>query len=99
VSQHHDRIKNDRRWKTARAECLERDGYACIVCGATEELEADHILPLAEYPELAFDVENLRTLCRPCHINRDETTASTLERAAWINPRYLTELRDVIPVL
>ena len=29
----------------------ERDNYTCMECGATEQLEAHHILPVYEYPE------------------------------------------------
>ena len=45
----------------------ERDGYRCVLCGATENLHADHIKPVALYPELIRDLANGRTLCFPCH--------------------------------
>lgn len=60
-----------RRWKET---VYERDGYACVWCGATDKLNADHIKSFAFYPELRFDVDNGRTLCVPCH----ETTPSYL---------------------
>lgn len=52
---------------TWRLSVLIRDGHKCVRCGATEQLDADHIQPQALYPELRFDVNNGRTLCRPCH--------------------------------
>lgn len=103
MSQHHARIKNDPRWKAARAECLERDGYTCQDrgprCLVTEQLEADHVLPLAEYPELAFEVENLRTLCRPCHQDKGQAGTTALSRFEWVNDRYndLAELLAARP--
>lgn len=50
-----------------RESVLVRDGFRCVHCGSTNELEADHIKPKYLYPELRFDVANGRTLCFPCH--------------------------------
>ena len=46
-----------------------RDRYACRDCGdaAGGNLRAHHEKPLAEFPELAYDVDNGVTLCHPCH--------------------------------
>lgn len=87
MSANHERIKNDPRWKQAREDCLERDGYACVECGSSESLEVDHIIPLELEPELAFELENLQTLCRPCHIEKGREK-QVLMRNTWINPRY-----------
>lgn len=100
MSKHHDRIKNDPRWKQARADCLARDEYRCVQCGSEEELEADHILELALYPDLAFDVDNLRTLCRPCHELRTRGIGETApERMEWVNPKYADALTGIVPVV
>ena len=37
----------------------------CLVRG--NYLEADHIKPWAYFPDLRFELDNGRTLCRPCH--------------------------------
>lgn len=87
MSQHHALIKNDPRWKAARAECIERDGGACVSCGSTDQLDADHIVRLSEEPALAFELSNLQTLCRPCHIEK-EKQYDELVRVTWINPAY-----------
>lgn len=48
-----------------RNQTLERDEYACVRCGASEELEAHHIIPRHEGgPD---DLENMATLCSDCH--------------------------------
>lgn len=44
-----------------------RDGWACVTCGAVGRLEVDHIKPIKTHPELAYDLENLQTLCVSCH--------------------------------
>ena len=53
-----------RKW---RAAVLERDCMRCVKCGSTEHLEAHHIKPFAEYPDLRLDLDNGITLCRACH--------------------------------
>lgn len=56
-----------RRWirPSLRAAIYERDGHACLHCGATENLSLDHIHPYSLGGEDTFD--NLQTLCRPCN--------------------------------
>ena len=97
MSQHHQLIKNDPRWKEAKRLCHERDDWTCVACGTTENLEADHIVRLAEAPELAFDLDNLQTLCELCHDQKErEYQAAQLERTEWISERYpeLKTLRE-----
>lgn len=48
----------------------ERDGYECVDCGATSNLNSHHIKPKSEHPDLAYDVENGETLCISCHNDR-----------------------------
>jgi 5-methylcytosine-specific restriction protein A len=45
---------------------LLRDQYTCQVCDrVTDELEVDHITPLARGG--SDDMSNLRAICVPCH--------------------------------
>ena len=89
VSQHHNKIKNDPRWKEAKAACHERDGWACIECGSTEDLQCDHIIRIADAMELAFELDNLQTLCGEHHRQKErEYESRRLVRVNWINPRY-----------
>lgn len=63
-----------------RAYILERDNYECQWCKRDGKvtshldsvLEVDHIKELKDYPELALDESNLRTLCKDCHNKRHE---------------------------
>ena len=57
-------------YKQWRTTVFERDGYKCVICGYDKGriLQADHIKSWHDYPELRFDVNNGRTLCKFCHI-------------------------------
>jgi len=46
----------------------ERDGYACVKCGATLRLSLDHIIAVTSGGDDGPD--NLRTLCLPCNIKK-----------------------------
>lgn len=58
------------KWKHKRQEILARDRYECQECKRNGKvttindsiLEIDHIKPLEDYPELAYDNDNLQVL-------------------------------------
>lgn len=55
-------------YKAWRSAVFARDNYTCQVCDQYGgHLHADHIKSWAEHPELRYDVNNGRTLCRACH--------------------------------
>lgn len=72
--------KETKQWKK---KVLKRNGYKCVQCWATTELEVDHIIPLKEIRRthnikdvtdelfikipLLTDINNGRTLCFNCH--------------------------------
>lgn len=74
-------------YKEWRKNILLRDNYRCVECNSLENLEVDHILPYAYYPELRYELSNGRVLCRVCHhkemkkvfIHRKETGYLTLQ--------------------
>jgi 5-methylcytosine-specific restriction endonuclease McrA len=55
-------------WASVRAEVFARDGHECVLCGTRDDLQCDHILEVRNggLP----DLNNLRTLCGPCHRSR-----------------------------
>jgi 5-methylcytosine-specific restriction endonuclease McrA len=60
------RARNSARWQKARELAKQRDGGRCVSCGATEKLEAHHIVRLEDGGD-AFSLSNLQTLCIRCH--------------------------------
>ena len=54
-----------------QAAVFARDDYTCQECGyhnrRAEQLNAHHVKPWADFPELRFHVANGITLCRECH--------------------------------
>jgi len=61
------KIRHSIEYKLWRDEVFKKDNYTCIWCGKKDELEADHIKPFHKHPELRFEIDNGRTLCRDCH--------------------------------
>lgn len=86
MGQNHRKI-NSRRWQLLRLKAFTRDGWRCTECGAAGRMEAHHITPL-ENGGAAYDLANIRTLCRGCHIERHRQISP--ERAAW--REYVREL-------
>jgi 5-methylcytosine-specific restriction endonuclease McrA len=64
----------DARHKAWRIAVLNRDNWQCQacgrVCGRKREAHADHIIPVAERPDLRYEVANGRCLCDSCHSRR-----------------------------
>ena len=67
---HSDRVTRSKRWKGLRLQALRRDGWQCVSCGARGRLEVDHVVPVRDAPERAFDLENLQCLCASCHTRK-----------------------------
>lgn len=78
-------------WRRVRMQALKRDRFQCVWCReegklVTKRLEVDHIKELEQYPELAYELDNLRTLCRDCHNKRHKRYQRT--RRDWQDERF-----------
>ena len=86
MSRHHLKI-HARRWARVRRAVFERDGFRCVKCGRAGRLECDHVTPLqAEPGQDPYDMTNLQTLCRSCHIEKtraENRRPLTVEEKAW----------------
>lgn len=59
--------RNDYRVRMWTKEVLKRG--RCDRCGATEHLEAHHVIKWADYPKGRIDLKNGQCLCHECHTN------------------------------
>jgi hypothetical protein len=61
-------IRKSIEYRLVREACFKRDDYTCVWCFKKgSRINADHIKSFALFPELRFALDNLRTLCVPCH--------------------------------
>ena len=87
-------------WRETRVRVLERDGFCCVRCGVPVTVETsniDHIRPIT-HPLGNNRMENLRSLCRRCHVLRADPKhrgmiAKALEEGL-IGPNWRTEVWD-----
>ncbi len=88
-NRHSAAVTKSRRWKGLRMQALRRDGFACVQCGARNDLEVDHVQPVRSAPERAFDLTNLQCLCPACHSRKTRLEIGLgkddPERNAWKN--------------
>lgn len=84
------RVYRDKRWPAVRLQAKRRDGWKCVKCGSRYRLEVDHIQPVRDYPEGAFLLANLQTLCGPCHGRKTQVETGNYrkinaKRKAWLD--------------
>lgn len=64
----HKQIRQSIEYRLWREAVFKRDNFTCVWCKQKGiMLNADHIKPFSQYPELRFSIDNGRTLCVPCH--------------------------------
>lgn len=69
ITDENEKIRKSVEYREWRRKVFKRDNWTCVKCGHRskgKDIVADHIKPFCLYPELRFDVNNGRTLCKKC---------------------------------
>jgi 5-methylcytosine-specific restriction endonuclease McrA len=62
----------DGRWQQARLRIMERDGFKCRDCGATNDLQVHHTFYVRGLSPWEHPAELLVTVCDTCHPERQK---------------------------
>ena len=66
-----DYSRNNRRWRRLRERALKRDGYRCQYSArfgrSVPATHVHHIWPAEDFPEYAYELWNLISLCLAAH--------------------------------
>lgn len=107
---YYDKFKRDRDsksfynssdWQCVREHALIRDHYLCVRCFKEKKLvPADmvhHIIPLRDDRDKGLDLDNLESLCHPCHNKehggKEKAKAKVKTRARIIQSKANSEMR------
>lgn len=90
-----------RKYKEVRLRALARDGYTCYYCGNEgKEMTIDHIIPVSKAPELAIDINNMVTACKPCNSSKGSRSQGVFlerKRTPPDFPSYTSPMQSEIP--
>ena len=88
-------------WKAIRVRVLKRDNYECQECKRNglvytdahdpekhKRLDVDHIKEIYTHPELALEMDNLQTLCIPCHNKKHKRFFFKKKENRWDDERW-----------
>ena len=68
LSKERTKFNASSKWAKIRVKCFERDSYTCQYCGEVGgTLNAHHIKHYATHKRLRLDINNIVTVCVPCH--------------------------------
>jgi len=72
IAEENHKIRTSTEYRNWRMSVLRRDRFSCVNCGyrsrgkKSRDVVVDHKKPFSLYPELRFNIDNGRTLCRNC---------------------------------
>ena len=92
-----------RKYKEVRLRKLAQDGWTCFYCGYEgKDMTIDHIIPVSKAPELAIEISNMVSCCKPCNSSKGSRSQGVfLERnrtppvfSAFLSPTQSKLLQD-----
>ncbi len=91
VSKYNEQGLNAESWKAV----LEEFNYECAYCGSKEELEQDHVVPVAQYG--MYSVGNIVPACRRCNASKkDNEVLSWYEQQPFYSEERCKYLRKYL---
>jgi 5-methylcytosine-specific restriction endonuclease McrA len=62
-----------KKYKEVRLKKLAQDGWVCYYCGYEgKDMTIDHVIPVSKAPELAIDISNMVSACKPCNSRKNK---------------------------
>src|ERR1041384_2592432 len=90
-------LLRDPRWQRKRLEILQRDGWACTACRATDrQLHVHHNGYLKGKKPWEYEDWNLVTLCDDCHEKATGSIAHLKESLSRLDPALVDSVRGYI---
>jgi len=90
-----------KKYKEVRLKKLAQDGWVCYYCGYEgKDMTIDHVIPVSKAPELAIDINNMVSACKPCNSRKNKKSQGVfLEemRTPLDFPARLSPMRSEIP--
>lgn len=89
-----ERLKISDWCQTIRLQKLKESNFSCIECNSHEKLELDHIIPVYENINLAYDYNNIQVLCHECHtkkhnLNNDAIKWRKTHKGNTLSPKWV----------
>lgn len=76
-------------WKVIRKQALERDHYECQSCKQkgkySKAQNVHHKKEVKTHPELALDLDNVESICIPCHNDEHKRLDNYIKRKKFVN--------------
>ncbi len=67
------------RWKQVRARVLKQQHNTCFVCGLGGANTVHHVKERLDYPELAYQMDNLKAVHEDCHTRLHKSDDDVVE--------------------
>jgi len=83
---------------TIRAQKLIESQYGCVNCGSSIKLELDHIVPVYQNKELAYEYSNIQVLCHNCHQMKHKLAKDSKSWRVTKGHRLTIEWSEIVKV-
>jgi 5-methylcytosine-specific restriction endonuclease McrA len=86
--------RDSRRWRAFRLTILARDNYQCGYCQG-DATTVDHVLPIKDAPDQAFNPENCVSACQPCNSAKGSRNQASFLGKSFTPPVFLDYISPI----